>query len=212
MDNQKDWTKERLEKEYISKMKAVTIATDISLQGKQRILDQSEMEKILRNAVSIVQQECGCRKEFGKCIDPMYGCLTIDEDVDDGVKRGGREVTVSEALASLKETYDAGLVHMAYIHYDDDKIHHICSCCTCCCHSLAAAVRFGYSDHVFYSSKIAKQDEELCTNCGTCVDRCHFHARNLVDDKLDFKEEMCGGCGVCLLTCPEEAIEMIDRD
>jgi NAD-dependent dihydropyrimidine dehydrogenase PreA subunit len=208
-----DWTMERLEKNYISKMKAVTIATDISIQGKQRILDISEMEKILRNAKSIVQYECTCRKEFGKCIDPMNGCLVIDEDVEEAVKNGGREVTVEEALDALRETYEAGLVHMAYVHNEDDKIHEICSCCSCCCcHSLSAALRFGYSDHVLYSAKIAKQNEELCKSCGTCVDRCQFHARIIENEKLLFYTEMCAGCGVCLFSCPEEAISMIERE
>jgi Pyruvate/2-oxoacid:ferredoxin oxidoreductase delta subunit len=212
MKTHKDWTRERLEKSFVGKMKAITISTDIKMQGKQRILDLSEMERILRNAKKIAQHECSCRKEFGNCIDPMNGCLTIDEEADDALKHGSVEITVEQALEALKKTHEAGLVHMAYVFSEDDKIHNICSCCKCCCHSLSAALRFGYSDHVIYSTKIALQNQELCENCGACVDRCQFAARSFVDEKLQYESEKCGGCGLCLSSCPNDAISMVQRE
>ncbi len=212
MKQNKDWTKEKLEKSYIGKLKATTISTNIVFEGKQRILDLSEIEKILRGARRITQNECYCRKKFRNCIDPMDGCLSLDEEADLDIEHGAREISVEQALEALKETYDAGLVHMAYVNSGNDKPTIICSCCSCCCHSLSAALRFGYSDHVFYSTMIACQDSELCIHCGECIDRCQFKARYLDDDRLQFEPEKCSGCGLCLKNCPNDAITMIRRE
>ncbi len=208
----KDWTREHLEKHYIGKMKAITVSTDINISGKQRILDLSEMEKLLRGANKIAQQECYCRKKLGNCSLPLDGCIELDEDAENSIKKGAKELTVEQALAALTKSYDAGLVHMAYVFSGKEKPTYICSCCRCCCHSLSAALRFGYSDHVFYSEKIANQNEDECTDCGECVGRCHFEARAMADDKLVYDPDKCGGCGLCLKDCPTGAISMVDRN
>jgi ferredoxin len=213
MEERKDWTREHLEEHYISKMKAVTIPVDVSFSGKQRILDMGELEDILRNAKVISKAECYCRKKMGNCIEPMDGCLSLDDEaVLDIEKYGGKQISFEEAIAAMKRTFDAGLVHMAYVYKGKDKPDIICSCCRCCCHSLSAALRFGYSDHVIFSEKIASQDSELCDNCGSCEDRCQFMARSMQDDTLNFESEKCAGCGLCLNECPNEAISMIKRE
>jgi ferredoxin len=213
LEQRKDWTREHLEEHYINRMKAVTIPVDVSFSGKQQILDLSELEDILRSASVISQGECYCRKKMGNCIEPMDGCLTLDEEALDDIKNNrGKEISVEEALASMKRTFDAGLVHMAYVYDGQDKPWVICSCCSCCCHSLSAAVRFGYSDHVIFSNKVAHQDNELCDNCGMCEDRCQFRARIMKDDILVFEPEKCAGCGLCLSECPIEAISMTKRE
>ena len=145
-----DWSRETLEKHYISKMTATTIPVNIKITGQQRILDMSELENIIRNAKVLSQDVCTCREKYGKCIEPLDGCIGIDDDAIDSIENhDGKRITVDEALAALKRTYDAGLVHLAYVFEGKDKVERICSCCSCCCHSLSAAVRFGYSDHVF---------------------------------------------------------------
>jgi ferredoxin len=208
----RDWTREQLEKEFVGKMKAITIPVNYSISGKQKILEMGELEEILRNADMIAQEECYCRKKMRNCIEPMDGCLSIDDEALDSIKRKkAKQITVEEALDAMKRTYDAGLVHMAYIFEGKDKVEVICSCCSCCCHSLSAALRFGYSNHVFSSKYIATHNRDNCENCGTCVERCQFGARELVDDELVFEKEKCFGCGICLDTCPEDAIEMVER-
>ncbi len=208
----KDWTREELEKDYVGKMKAFTLPVNYSISGKQKILDMKELEQILREAKVIAQEECDCRTRMGNCIDPMDGCLGLDDEAIEWIEeKKGKRITVDEALEALKRTHDAGLVHMAYIFEGEEKPTWICSCCFCCCHSLSAALRFGYSDHVFSSKYIATQDSDKCSSCGTCVDRCQFKARELLDDELIYNEEKCFGCGVCVDTCPEDAIEMVER-
>jgi len=209
----KDWTRDELEEDYVGEMTAVTIPVNVSMRVGQRILDLNELEEILRSATAISQAECGCRKKVGNCIDPMDGCLGINDLADEMIeKKTAERITVEEALEAMKRTHDAGLVHMAYTFEGKDKIEYVCSCCSCCCHSLSAAVRFGYEDHVFSSEYVADQDEDRCESCGVCVDRCQFKARTLIDGHLEFGQDKCFGCGLCVGTCPEEAISLVKRN
>jgi len=212
MTTKKSWTREELERGYVGKMTTVTVPVNISFQGGQRVLDLSEVEAILKDATLISQQECDCRKKMRNCMEPMDGCLSLDEEARDMIENhGARKITVEEGLQALKRTHEAGFVHMAYTMEGQEEAEIICSCCICCCHSLAAALEFGYPDHVFSSKLIAAQDEEACTNCGTCVPRCQFGARAMVEEKMAYERERCFGCGLCVTTCPEGAIEMVER-
>lgn len=207
-----DWTREELERSFIGKMTAVPIPINISISGKQKILDMSELEQLLRNAEIIAQEICSCRKKYNNCIEPMDGCLCIDGEAEIAIEKyGAKKITIEEAFEAMKRTYDAGLVHMAYVLKGTDKVEKICSCCSCCCHSLSAAIRFGYSDHVFKSDFIAIQDQDVCLDCGVCVDRCQFGARIIVDGKMNFRVDHCFGCGLCIESCSENAIEMLKR-
>lgn len=208
----KDWSREELEKHYIGKMKAVTIAVNQKFSGVHRILDMSELRDLLENAEVIAQEECYCRKKMGNCIEPMDGCLSLDEDAKIAIKKdNAKRVSVDEAMQAMQRTYDAGLVHMAYTDEGKDKVGIICSCCSCCCHSLSAALRFGYSDHVFNSKYVAKHDSDLCNDCGECVERCQFGAREITEKGLEYEKEKCFGCGLCLKYCTEGAIDMVER-
>lgn len=212
MNTKKSWTRKQLEQITIGKMTTVTVPVNISFEAGQRILDLSEMEEILKNAKLISQQECDCRKRMGNCIEPMDGCLGLDEEAEEMIETcGSHEVSVEDALEALQRTHEAGLVHMAYTMTGQDKVGVICSCCSCCCHSLTAALEFGYPDHVFSSKFIAAQDDEKCTNCGICVSRCQFGAREMDDGKMSYHKERCFGCSICATKCSEGAIEMVKR-
>ncbi|UCF08038.1 MAG: 4Fe-4S binding protein [Thermoplasmata archaeon] len=208
----KDWTREELEKEYVGKMTAVTIPVNVSFSGEHRIIEMGELRGILNNAEVIAQEECYCRKRMGNCIDPMDGCLSLDAEATEEIERGvAKRISVEDALEAMKRTYDAGFVHLAYTYEGKDKVDIICSCCSCCCHSMSAALRFRYPDHVFSSKFIATHDPGMCINCGECEERCQFGAREIIDDLLVFHDDKCFGCGLCVSTCPENGIEMIKR-
>lgn len=59
----------------------------------------------------------------------------------------------------------------------------------------------------FVGSKVAVIDENACTSCGLCEEKCRFHAAH--PPKID--AIACEGCGVCEYVCPEQAITMVDR-
>jgi Pyruvate/2-oxoacid:ferredoxin oxidoreductase delta subunit len=206
-----DWTREELMEKYVKKMTPVTIPVNVTIKGQQTIMDLSSVKEILSHAHTISLEDCGCRVKFHKCNAPLDVCIGLDEDAKEAIKGGAKEVSRSEALAALKRSHEAGLVHMSYTFEGKEKPGVICSCCSCCCHSLSALVRFGIPDHVVASRYIAAQNDETCSNCGTCVQRCQFHARQLKEDRLVFDASKCFGCGVCITTCPTSSIRLVPR-
>ena len=52
-------------------------------------------------------------------------------------------------------------------------------------------------------------DQEACTGCLICVERCHTKAMKLNDEgKAESDETCCFGCGTCARVCPEEAVSL----
>jgi len=194
-------------------MTPVTVPVNISIHGQQTILDLSSVEAILRTAEVITLEECGCRTKWHKCHAPLDVCLSLDNEAREAMKRGAKRISLAQALVVLQRSHQAGLVHLAYTFKGKDKPEVICSCCSCCCHSLSALVRFGIPEHVIASEYIARQNYDTCENCGTCVQRCQFHARQLdSDNRLVFNQAKCFGCGLCISTCPTNSITLIKRN
>jgi len=211
-EDESDWTREQLQKEYVEQMTAVTIPTNIIIHGQQTILDLSTVEIILRTAEMITVEDCGCRVKWHKCDAPIDVCISLNNEAHDALKRGARRVSPAKALVILQRSHNAGLVHLAYTFKGKDDPDVICSCCSCCCHSLSALVRFGMPEAVVASEFIAQQKYDTCNSCGTCIRRCQFTARQLdADNKLVFNPTKCFGCGLCVSTCLTKSIKLVRR-
>jgi len=207
----KDWTKNELIEQYVNRLVPVTIPVNITIKGQQTILDLSSVEKILKSARLVAVEECGCRARLHKCDAPLDVCLSVDDSAETAIKEGAKKVSKSQALAVLKRSHEAGLVHVTYTTKGHEKPEYICSCCSCCCHSLSALIRFGIPDHVVSSEYVASNNDETCNGCGICVQRCQFHARQMVGGDLRFNQAKCFGCGLCVTTCPANSIALIKR-
>lgn len=213
MVEKSDWTREELEKEYVNTMTAVTIPVNIHIEGQQRVLDLSEMKEILEKANLISLGTCGCRKDLKKCDAPLDVCISLDKEAENMIKKGvAKKANLEKALAALKRSHAAGLVHIAYTFDGSEKPDVVCSCCSCCCHSMSALVRFGMPEAVVSSKYVALNDLETCVNCGTCIERCQFRARRLENGKLVYDKAGCFGCGVCVSTCPTKSISLVKRN
>jgi ferredoxin len=211
-EKENDWTREELRREYVDKMTAVTVPVCITIHGQQTILDLSSIETLLRDAEIIALEDCGCRTKWHKCDAPIDVCISLDGEARDSMRRGARRISLAQALVVLQRSHRAGLVHMAFTFNGKDKREVVCSCCSCCCHSLSALLRFGMPDAVVASQYIAQQDNDTCNNCGTCVQRCQFKARQLdSNNTLVFNPAKCFGCGLCLSTCPTRSITLVRR-
>jgi len=207
----KDWTKKEV-REYVSDLTAVTVPVNVTFEGKQKILSMPQVGRILRASRSIAITDCLCRVRVKGCDAPVDVCLCLDDEADERIKSGdGRKANLKEALATLKRSNDAGLVHVAYANKGEKATRYICSCCSCCCHSFAAMQKFGFDDAVMSSEMIAAQDDELCNDCGDCADRCHFKARAMEGGRLVFEKDKCSGCGLCVTSCPSDAISLVSR-
>ena len=193
---------------------AVTLPVNVEMEADHRVFDLSEVEKILRDSEYTFLNDCGCRSIHKNCDNPLDTCLAVNVGPDyteKGEGRNSRRVTVEEALDALRRSHEAGLVHMAYVMKGDEKPFLICSCCTCCCHTLGGLLRHGFHTQVLTSKLIAEDDESKCIDCGECVKRCVFGARNMEDGEKKYDEIRCFGCGLCVSRCPSSAIRLVDR-
>ena len=60
----------------------------------------------------------------------------------------------------------------------------------------------------FKGAKLAVIDEEKCTECGLCREKCRFDA---ITEDIKIDSISCEGCGVCFVVCPVNAITLIER-
>ena len=193
---------------------AIALPVKIEIEADHRVFDMSEVEKILRESENIFLADCGCRSIHHNCDSPMDTCLAVNVSQDYAEKNPTnhpRKVTVEEALTALRRSHEAGLVHMAYVMKGDEKPFLICSCCTCCCHTLGELLRNGIHTQVLTSKLIADDDDSKCVDCGKCVERCVFGARQVVDGEKKYDRTRCFGCGLCVSTCPSNAIRLVNR-
>ena len=96
---------------------------------------------------------------------------------------------------------------MAYAVNDQD-INELCSCCSCCCVALSAILRYGLYPHLLTKIMIEETDSLKCIDCGVCVDRCQFGARQMIEGKLVVDQLICYGCGLCIGHCSNDAIKL----
>ena len=59
----------------------------------------------------------------------------------------------------------------------------------------------------FVGTTKAKIDNDLCNECGKCIDHCKFNA---ISDDFVVNSFKCEGCGVCEVVCERDAISMLD--
>jgi NAD-dependent dihydropyrimidine dehydrogenase PreA subunit len=57
---------------------------------------------------------------------------------------------------------------------------------------------------------MAQADQETCTACETCVDRCPVNAI-IVEESATVDQKICLGCGVCVPSCPADSIALTRR-
>jgi len=209
-----DWSVDEIREIQADISSAVTIPVNVAVEAQHRVLSFKRMEDLLRGASLIVLQECGCRTIHRNCDAPLDTCIVLNSHAEESLKSGSdkpKKVTLEEALEALKRSHEAGLVHMAYTFKGKEQPDIICSCCSCCCHTLSGLIRFGLAKHIVVSDTTAKTDASSCTNCGICVERCQFGAREVVDGQVIHKTERCFGCGLCVTTCLSKAIRLVRK-
>ncbi|MBI9077298.1 MAG: 4Fe-4S binding protein [Desulfatibacillum sp.] len=188
-----------------------TIPVEAAVDSRSTVLDVDSARSIIENARQIVVIPCVCRSSRHKlnkspdCPAPedAHICMLVNLFGQEALERGiGTLVTKEEALVKLKAAEDAGLVHMTRNNVKEDLA--LCNCCSCCCTGLFMVNQIKY--HAFAPSRFRiKLNEEECVGCGTCVDRCQFHAIEC-DDIARIDLDCCYGCGNCVPTCPNEAL------
>jgi len=207
----KKWSKEDARR-YVDELKGITIPINFTFDGRQKILCLTQVENLLRKAKKIAITDCECRTTVRGCNAPIDVCLYLDDGAKEQIEKGlGKEATLEGALDTLRRANEAGLVYVAYVDKGEKDPQYICSCCSCCCHSLIAMQEFGYNDAIISSDMVAVQHDDLCDDCGLCAEICHFKARRMANNHLVYEREKCFGCGLCIAACSSDAISLNER-
>lgn len=190
------------------------IPVEKNIDTQKVLLPYQRLEESVRAARKIALADCVCRKEaalLGEgCNHPMETCLSFGVAAEHYIDSGlGREITADEAIKILEEADKSGLVHAGA---NSMHLSNICNCCPCCCAALKAITKWGsYRERHFNAVFEAVGDEEECTACEVCLDRCPVEAIEVVEKALVDRNK-CLGCGLCATTCPTEAIHLILRE
>jgi ferredoxin len=192
-------------------LRVIPISKEITADAQ--IMAYEDAENIIRSQSKIAVAPCICRTEHamvGKgCDKPRENCLVFAGGAYYYEETGlGRGISQEEALALLKEGIAAGLVLQPG---NAQKPMNICMCCDCCCQVLKNLKKFPKPGEAVNSSYFAVVDEDGCTACGTCEERCPMDAIT-IDDIAVVALDRCIGCGVCAGSCEYDAIALKPKE
>jgi Na+-translocating ferredoxin:NAD+ oxidoreductase RNF subunit RnfB len=190
------------------------IPVEQNVPGDTEVMPYELASELLGEAQSWGVMDCICRKQrklIGEgCDHPMDVCMifsrrpgTFDES------RTIKAITKEEALEVLKRSEEAGLVHT--VGNTQRGVYYVCNCCSCSCAILRGVSEYGLLSATAPSSFLASVDEDRCTGCELCLERCQFNAISVEDDICHVDQRRCFGCGLCIMACPDEAISLISR-
>jgi len=206
---EEEWpTFARLADQFIPKPFTRVIAVEEAVEtGSQSILDVDSAQAIIEGAEVLAVTPCTCRVIAQKCDNPLEVCIQVDNAARYTLDRGtGRQLSKTEALETLTQCREAGLVQVTM--NKAHAGHFICNCCTCCCQVLPLIIkeRLKLADPSRFSARI---DRKACTSCQSCIERCPFLAITLDDETALVNTDFCMGCGLCASACPEGAITLV---
>ena len=180
------------------------IPTDVTVHSYDKVstyIDEAE-----HIAVSI----CYCRHHgelLGHpCDKPKDVCMTLGPQARYVAERGfGRMISKKEAKEILDRSEEAGLIHCSS--NTGGYVSFICNCCACHC-GIIRSIKNGVIPMGAVSSFIVMVDEDECSGCGLCVDRCQMEALALEGGSVVRNAERCIGCGLCVSVCPSGALKL----
>jgi len=187
------------------------IPVESSIEATPTVETYDRIRELVKQQKQISVMPCLCRSTQATlgsdCGRPRESCFVFGPYTKHFVENGdARYISVGEALDLLDECEKAALVLQPV---NARELNGMCTCCSCCCNMLKGLRTFERpADHAG-SSFQAKIDPDLCTACGTCLDRCQIEAIIEGDEYNEVDLARCIGCGLCVSTCPEEAVEMV---
>jgi ferredoxin len=192
---------------------------------KEQVMPYEDAVELVKQASFATINPCACRQSKRGCGDPLDVCIVLGMDLYGGDVSGqpvlhpaqmvstprSRFAPLDEVVEVLKRSEEAGLVHVALNAQDDPWT--ICNCCRHACHILRGITQLDIPHAVAPSSYWCAVDEDLCTGCWACIDRCPVGAIEMGDSMVaEVNIERCLGCGVCTSICSPEALRLEKRD
>ena len=138
----------------------------------------------------------------------MEVCCTFGSHAEYYLENGmARAIDQEEALAILDKCEEAGLVNQPANMINPGGM---CNCCGDCCGLLRALNKLPKPAEQVANNYWAAVDQDLCTGCELCIDRCQMAAISMDDEQISaINTDRCIGCGLCVTTCPEEALSLV---
>jgi electron transport complex protein RnfB len=199
-----------VKKQKTQQLRVIPVSKSISAEIS--IMPYEEAETLIKKQSKIVVADCICRKThrmLGEgCEKPLETCLTFGSAAYYYEENGlGRSIPQEEALEILNMGLEAGLVLQPG---NAQKTWVICMCCGCCCDVLKNIKKWDKPAKYVNTSYYAAVNEEDCTACETCMDRCQMDAIT-VDDIAHVDTDRCIGCGLCVVKCETDAISLVGK-
>lgn len=214
MDLWKEWTAgewidaSRTMDEHMPSPAMRVIPVNVAIDYNSQVLAMDDIAQQIEQAETIAVTRCSCRVIDGACDLPLWNCVQLNKAADYALERGtGKPLTKEEAMELMRDCEEEGLVHT--VGAGRTPGHVICNCCSDCCINWTS-LRHGKNKFINPSRFRATIEEDECTGCELCIERCYFDAMNMSDDgKLATVDaEKCLGCGLCQVVCAPAAIAM----
>lgn len=182
--------------------------------NESSVATYDDVRKIVSSAEKIVVGPCPCdalHRAMGReTIGPIERCLALGPEADMMVQSGvGKYLTLEECMKLLDECEDYGFIPQVG---PVDPVQNVCNCGKFCFELKQKKLRekpVDWADSNFY----AVVDEDLCTGCETCVDRCIMEAIKVGEKGVaEIDLDKCLGCGLCVTKCPVEALMLKEKD
>ena len=188
-----------------------TIPVGIGIDHEINIANFDDIEKIIEEADGpFAVQNCICRQSMqivGKnCVvtNRSETCIGLGIVAQMYIEMGwAREINKKQAINIFKQNERDGLIIQPG---NAKKPDFICSCCGCCCEELLGIKTFPNPAAIASTNHYAEIDPNLCTGCGTCIDRCQLEAIYPDEEISSVNLKKCVGCGNCVMICPSNAI------
>jgi Pyruvate/2-oxoacid:ferredoxin oxidoreductase delta subunit len=190
------------------------IPVEKEIEGSTEIQPYEKVSQIIESHTRFAVADCICRKEAritgNGCDKLLEACMSFGPAADFYIENGlGREISKEEARKILAKAEEDGLIHCSTNSAGNKTF--ICNCCGCCCKALSHVTKYGNPQAVVKSNYYASRDDETCTVCGTCAERCQVSAIRIENDQTIIDRDKCIGCGLCVSTCPTESITMVRK-
>ncbi|MCX5994085.1 MAG: 4Fe-4S binding protein [Chloroflexi bacterium] len=191
------------------------VAIGQEVYSRSTIIPYTEMKELIMENEYIGTAVCHCRhvgEQWGKpCSKPMDNCMIFGTSAKFTIEKGlTSRLTTEQALQVLDEAEKAGLIHQ----YGDTPDHYsniLCNCCSCHCIALKGYNKSPVPSEAVIARYLVKIDDEACTICEACLERCQMGALKMDGGKLSRDESRCIGCGLCMYVCPTEALTLDKR-
>ncbi|MFQ5979276.1 MAG: DUF362 domain-containing protein [Candidatus Heimdallarchaeota archaeon] len=183
-----------------------------AVDAVMQVASYDDARELIKQQSKISVQNCICRQKKDLQGEPCSQiterevCMAYSTGAFYYIEHGlGREINQEEALGLIDFAEQKGLVLSPG---NAQKTFAMCLCDGDCCEFLGNVKKYPTPSTIVASNYYAQVDEDLCSSCFTCEDRCQMDAISYVDDISTVDLDRCIGCGLCVTTCAEEALSL----